>query len=156
MSGIAPFCPLVSDHGLMNPSEHRFAALQMRLVVTADDYDEAVRFFRDVLGLPEEMSVEGPDGAHVTILAAGRATLEIANAAQKRYIDAVEVGRDVAPKFRVAFEVADTAAMTARLVDGGAELIAPPVVTPWRSLNARLSAPGGVQITLFQEPPTDG
>jgi catechol 2,3-dioxygenase-like lactoylglutathione lyase family enzyme len=146
---------MVPDHGLMDPSEHRRAALQMRLVVTADDYEDAVRFFRDVLGLPEEMSVEGPDGAHVTILAAGRATLEIANPAQNRYIDAVEVGRDVAPKFRVAFEVADTAGMTARLVEGGAELIAPPVVTPWRSLNARLSAPGGVQITLFQEPRPD-
>jgi hypothetical protein len=30
------------------------AVLQMRLVVEAEDYDEAVRFFRDVLGLREE------------------------------------------------------------------------------------------------------
>ena len=34
--------------------------LQMRLVVEADDYDEAVRFFRDVLGLREEGSFSGP------------------------------------------------------------------------------------------------
>jgi len=83
--------------------------LQMRLVVETDDYDEAIRFYRDVLGLREELSVEGPDGAHVTILDAGRATLELANPAQVRFIDQVEVGRTgVAPRLRLAFEVADS------------------------------------------------
>jgi predicted enzyme related to lactoylglutathione lyase len=127
------------------------SVLQMRLVVEAEDYDEAVRFYRDVLGLPEELAVAGPDGAQVTILAAGRATLELANPAQKRYIDQVEVGRQVAPKFRVAFEVADAEEATARLTDAGAELIARPTATPWGSLNSRLSAPAGMQITLFEE-----
>lgn len=125
--------------------------LQMRLVVEADDYEEAVRFYRDVLGLPEELAVSGPEGAQVTILEAGRATLELANPAQKRYIDEVEVGRQVAPRVRVAFEVADAADATRRLVDAGAELIAPPIETPWRSLNARLDAAAGLQLTLFQE-----
>lgn len=125
--------------------------VQMRLVVEADDYEAAVRFYRDVLGLPEELAVEGPDGAHVTILDAGRATLEIANPAQKRFIDEVEVGRQVAPKLRVAFEVTDSTEAAERLVEAGAEPIAPPTETPWRSLNARLAAPAGLQITLFQE-----
>ena len=66
-------------------------------------------------------------------------------------IDEVEVGRQVAPPMRVAFEVADTSAATDRLVEAGAELIAPPVETPWRSLNSRLTAPAGLQITLFEE-----
>ena len=123
----------------------------MRLVVEADDYDEAVRFYRDVLGLREEAAIAGGGGAHVTILDAGRATLELANPAQKRMIDEVEVGRQVAPRLRLAFEVTDAAAATARLVDAGAELIAAPVETPWRSLNSRLAAPAGLQITLFQE-----
>lgn len=124
---------------------------QLRLVVEAEDYQEAVAFYRDVLGLPQLEAYEGGDGAHVTILDAGRATLELANPAQKRMIDAVEVGRDVAGKYRVAFEVEDTAARTDRLVEGGAQLVAAPVETPWRSLNARLEAPAGLQITLFQE-----
>lgn len=123
----------------------------MRLVVEAEDYDEAVRFYRDVLGLAEELAVAGSDGAQVTILSAGRATLEIANPRQKRYIDAVEVGRDVAPRFRIAFQVDDSARATERLVYAGATLIAPPTETPWRSLNSRLSAPAGIQLTLFQE-----
>lgn len=125
--------------------------VQMRLVVEAEDYDAAVTFYRDVLGLAEEAAIAGPDGAHVTILQAGRATLEIANPAQKRYIDQVEVGRPVAPKMRVAFEVADGGAVTDQLVEAGAELVAPPTETPWRSLNSRLNAPAGLQITLFQE-----
>ena len=125
--------------------------LQMRLVVEADDYDRALAFYRDALGLPEELAVAGDDGARVTILAAGRATLELANPAQKRFIDEVEVGRQVAPRLRVAFEVVDADAMTDALVDAGAELVAPPTETPWRSRNARLDAPAGLQITLFEE-----
>ena len=126
-------------------------ALQMRLVVEADDYDAAVAFYRDVLGAVQEEAIEGGDGAKVTILDVGRATLEIANPAQVAMIDEVEVGRRVAPRLRVAFEVADTEAVTGDLVEGGAELIAAPTVTPWRSLNARLSAPADLQITVFQE-----
>jgi catechol 2,3-dioxygenase-like lactoylglutathione lyase family enzyme len=125
--------------------------LQLRLVVEADDYDEALRFYRDVLGLPEQEAYEGDGGARVAILDAGRATLELANPAQKRMIDEVEVGRQVAPRLRVAFEVGDASGVTDRLVGAGAELIASPRETPWRSLNARLDAPAGLQITLFEE-----
>jgi predicted enzyme related to lactoylglutathione lyase len=120
-------------------------------VVEAPDYDAALAFYRDVLGLPMEAAFAGPDGAQVAILQAGRATLELANPAQKRYIDAVEVGRDVAPRMRVAFEVADSDGVTRRLVEGGATLVAEPTETPWRSLNARLDAPAGLHITVFQE-----
>ena len=126
----------------------------MRLVVEADDYDQALTFYRDILGLPEELAVSGPDGARVTILDAGRATLELANPAQKRYIDEVEVGRPVAPRLRVAFEVADASVAADRLVAAGAQLIAAPTVTPWGSRNARLEAPAGLQLTLFQEADT--
>ena len=124
---------------------------QMRLVVEAEDYEEAVAFYRGVLGLPVELSLAGPDGAHVTIFEAGRATLELANPAQRRYIDSVEVGKDVAPKHRLAFEVDDVGTVASALVDAGASLVAPPTETPWRSLNARLEAPAGLQLTLFEE-----
>jgi predicted enzyme related to lactoylglutathione lyase len=124
---------------------------QLRLVVEAEDYDEAVRFYRDVLGLPVEGAYEAGGGAHVTILDAGRATLEIANPAQKRYIDEVEVGRQVAPRMRVAFEVDDGEGVTRRLAEAGATVVAPPTETPWRSLNARLDAPAGLHLTVFQE-----
>jgi predicted enzyme related to lactoylglutathione lyase len=119
--------------------------------VETDDYEEAVAFYRDLLGLPEQEAYEAEGGARVVILDAGRATLELANPAQKRMIDEVEVGRQVAPRLRVAFEVEDSAATTASLVGAGATLVAPPTETPWRSLNSRLDAPAGLHITLFQE-----
>lgn len=125
--------------------------LQMRLVVEAADYDEAVTFYRDVLGAREELVVHGEAGEKVTILDVGRATLELSNPAQVAMIDDVEVGRRVAPRLRVAFEVADVDGTATTLIAAGAELIAPPTRTPWDSLNARLAAPAGLQLTLFQE-----
>ncbi|MFI9847450.1 VOC family protein [Nonomuraea sp. NPDC051941] len=124
---------------------------QLRLVVEAEDYEAALAFYRDVLGLPEQAAFSGGDGARVAILDAGRATLEIANPAQKKMIDEVEVGRQVAPKLRVAFEVDDARGTTERLVAAGAMEVAPPTVTPWESLNARLDAPAGLHITVFEE-----
>ncbi|HEY4331258.1 MAG TPA: VOC family protein [Ilumatobacteraceae bacterium] len=132
---------------------------QLRLVVEAEDFDAAVAFYRDALGLAEQAAFRGDGDARVIILDAGRATLELANPAQKRMIDDVEVGRQVSPRIRVAFEVDDSAATTERLHSAGATVVGPPVETPWRSLNARLDAPAGLQITLFQElgpRPADG
>lgn len=123
---------------------------ELRLVVTVEDYEEAVAFYRDVLGLSEREAFESEDG-RVTILEAGRATLEIADPKQADFIDEVEVGRRVAGKFRVAFEVDDSAATTTKLSAAGATVVAEPTRTPWNSLNARLEAPGGIQLTLFTE-----
>ena len=123
---------------------------QMRLVVTADDYDDALRFYRDALGLPE-LGAFTVEGGRVTILDAGRATLELTDPVHAAYIDRVEVGERVAGHVRVAFEVEDASVATTRLAAAGARVIAPPVVTPWRSLNARLEGPAGLQLTLFEE-----
>jgi predicted enzyme related to lactoylglutathione lyase len=130
---------------------HHSPVRQLRIVVEAEDYEEALTFFRDVLGLPEEESYAGDGGAKVAILDAGRATLELSNPAQVRMIDAVETDGVKSPKIRLAFEVDDSRAVTDRLVEGGGKLLAGPRETPWRSLNARLAAPAGLQITLFQE-----
>ena len=125
---------------------------QLRLVVAVPDYDEAVRFYRDGLGLVQEEQYDADGGARVMILGAGRATLELSNPAQIDYIDTVETGRTgVSPHYRVAFEVDDCAAVTDRLTAAGAELVAPPTRTPWDSLNARLQGPADVQLTVFTE-----
>lgn len=124
---------------------------QLRLVVEAEDYDAALTFYRDVLGLPEQEAYQGEDDARVTILDAGRATLELSNPAQVRMIDRVEADGRPSLKLRVAFEVDDAAAATRQAVAGGAALVAEPRETPWRSLNSRLNGPAGLQLTLFQE-----
>jgi predicted enzyme related to lactoylglutathione lyase len=127
------------------------AVRQLRFVITVDDHDDVVGFFRDALGMEIDEANEGPGEARVTILDAGRATLEVINRAQADYIDEVEVGRRVAGTIRLALEVADVAADTRRGTEHGAVEIAPPTVTPWNSRNARLEAPGGIHLTLFQE-----
>jgi uncharacterized integral membrane protein (TIGR00697 family) len=134
------------------PAQSGTGVRQMRLVVAVDDYDAAVRFYRDELGLVPEETYDGDHGAKVMILGAGRATLELSNRPQIDLIDTVEVGRTaVSGKYRVAFEVDDSAAVTDRLTAAGAQLIAPPIVTPWKSLNARLQGPADIQLTIFTE-----
>ncbi len=123
--------------------------LEMRLVVTTSDYEAALAFYRDTLGMPELATFDTED-ARVSILDAGRATLELANPAHAAYVDDVEVGRRVAGHIRVALQVADAAASTDRALSAGAELIKRPTETPWRSLNARLNGPAGLQLTLFE------
>ena len=123
---------------------------QLRLVVTADDFEAALAFYRDALGMPEAESVSSP-GGRIAILDAGRATLEITDLPHAEYIDEVEVGRRVAGHIRVALEVEDSTAATEAAEGAGAAVLAPPTVTPWNSLNSRLEGPAGLQLTLFQE-----
>jgi catechol 2,3-dioxygenase-like lactoylglutathione lyase family enzyme len=122
---------------------------ELRVAVTAEDYEEALRFYRDVLGLREVAAFSGR--GRVTILEAGRATLELLEPEHAEFVDEVEVGRRVAGHVRLAFEVDDAAGATRRLEGAGARVLAEPRETPWRSLNARLEAPAGLQLTLFQE-----
>ena len=128
---------------------------QLRLIVETEDFDAALRFYRDALGLPVEAAYEGDGDARVAILRIPSATLEIANPAQVRMIDEVEVGHPASRRstlsIRVAFEVPDAAATTNQLEAAGATVVGSPTLTPWNSLNARLEAPGGLQITAFQE-----
>jgi len=125
---------------------------ELRLVVTAADYEQALRFYRDVLGLPERAAYSSP-GGRVTILEAGRATLELADPAHAGYIDEVEVGRRVAGHIRVAFQVSDAASATGTLAAACAQVLAEPTPTPWNSLNSRLQGPAGLQLTLFSDLP---
>lgn len=121
---------------------------ELRLVVTAQDYDAAVAFFRDAVGLAELADFSGEHG-RVVLLDAGRATLEIVDPDQASYIDEVEVGHRVAGSLRVALGVSDAEAAGTDLADAGATVVAPPTRTPWGSTNTRLDTPGGLHVTLF-------
>jgi AcrR family transcriptional regulator/catechol 2,3-dioxygenase-like lactoylglutathione lyase family enzyme len=127
------------------------AVRQLRVVVQAPDFDATLAFYRDVVGMPQAEAYEADGGARVAILDAGRATLELANLAQVAFIDGVETDGGSSDRIRVALEVDDTVTAAARLADAGAEVEASASETPWRSVNARLRAPGDLQVTLFQE-----
>jgi catechol 2,3-dioxygenase-like lactoylglutathione lyase family enzyme len=124
---------------------------ELRLVLTVDDFAHATTFFRDALGLQQVASWEN-DGGHGVLLDAGRATLEIFDQAQAHAIDNIEVGRRVAGQVRVAFQTSDSEAAAKRLAAAGAEILAGPLITPWRDRNVRLLGPEGIQLTLFTPP----
>jgi lactoylglutathione lyase len=121
---------------------------ELRVALTVADYQEARRFYQDVLGLPvlEEWDQSSGSGA---VLDAGRATLELLSTTQAELVDQVEVGERVAGPVRLALEVDDSAATAEALVAAGGDLLGGPVVTPWSHRNARLRAPDGMQLTLF-------
>lgn len=123
-------------------------ARELRVAVTVHDYEAARRFFRDVLGLTEIESWDASPGRG-TVLAAGRATLELLDEAEAARVDDLEVGRRVAGTIRLALEVEDSAATTARLEAAGSTVLAPAKPMPWGHRNARVQAPEGVQLTLF-------
>lgn len=55
------------------------------------------------------------------------------------------------PTLRLALEVNDTEQAVAEAAEHGAELIAPPTRTPFRTLNARIQGSAGSQVTFFQQ-----
>lgn len=122
---------------------------ELRVALTVEDFDEALRFYCDALGL-EQMADWSSENGRVVLLEAGRGTLELLDERQAALIDDVEAGKRVSGAVRLAVEVADSEETARRLVDAGAEEVAPPVTTPWGDRNARVRAPNGMQLTLFR------
>jgi methylmalonyl-CoA/ethylmalonyl-CoA epimerase len=125
--------------------------VELRIALTVPDFDQAVAFYRDTLGLEQLADWSGEDG-RVILLEAGRATLELFDERQAESVDRIEAGRRVSGPVRFAISVDDVDATADRLVAAGAEAMAPPVVPPWGGRNARLRTPDGMQLTLFSEP----
>lgn len=123
---------------------------QLRLIIQVDDFDDAVHFYRDVLGMPEQPAFAGSGDDRVAILSAGTATIELATPRHIRAIDDIE-GAPHGTDTRLALEVSNTHAAVTAARAAGAHLIASPVSTPFRTINARVAGPGGWQVTFFQE-----
>ena len=121
---------------------------ELRIALTVPDFDRAVSFYRDSLGLAQLEDWSSENG-RVVLLDAGRATLELLDEAQAELVDQIEVGERVSGTVRLAVEVPDCEALAADLVSAGAGQVAPPVMTPWGDRNARVVAPDGMQLTLF-------
>ena len=125
--------------------------MEFRVVLTVPNFDEAVAFYRDALGLEQLADWSGEDG-RVILLDAGHATLELFDARQAESVDRIEAGQRVSGPVRLAVEVTDLDETLERLTASGAEPVTPPVVPPWGGRNARVRTPDGMQLTLFSEP----
>ncbi|MFN8378584.1 MAG: VOC family protein [Anaerolineae bacterium] len=121
---------------------------QLRIALTVEEYEAAVAFYRDGLGLSEEAIWTSHGRA--MMLGAGHATLELFDERQATSVDEIEVGERVSGPVRLAFEVSDLDEALARALAHGAVVVHEPVVTPWGDRNARVQSPNGMQITLFQ------
>lgn len=122
--------------------------LELRVALTAQDYNQIFSFYSEGLGIdPAELWT---DTGNAAIFEMGRATLEIFDEEHASTVDQIETGRCTSGQIRFALQVPDVEAAVKRLVAKGATLIHEPVMTPWGDYNARLQAPDGLQITLFQ------
>jgi lactoylglutathione lyase len=121
---------------------------ELRLAFTVKDFDQALAFYRDALGM-EQLADWSSEAGRVVALDAGRAVLELLDEAQAGVVDEIEAGRRVSGTVRFALQVADSEATARRLAEAGAAPVAPPVMTPWGDRNARVEAPDGMQLTLF-------
>ncbi len=119
-----------------------------RIALTTDDFDRAVTFYHDGLGLdPRALWTENGRGQ---LFWAGEATLEIFDPDYAASVDQIEAGERVSGQIRFAFEVPDIYEALTQALKNGATLVHGPVLTPWQDLNVRLRSPEGLQITLFQ------
>ena len=62
---------------------------ELRVALTVEDFDRAVAFYRDALGLEQIADWSSATG-RVVVLEAGRATLELFDGAQAESVDAIE------------------------------------------------------------------
>ena len=123
--------------------------LQLRVALTTQDYERLTRFYCQGLGI-EPAAVWTNQQGHGMMLEMGQATLEIFDEVYAASVDEIETGTRTSGAIRFAIEVPDLQAAIEQLVANGATLLHEPVVTPWGDYNARLQAPDGMQITLFQ------
>jgi methylmalonyl-CoA/ethylmalonyl-CoA epimerase len=124
------------------------AVKEFRVALTVADFDRAVAFYRDALGL-EQLADWSSDDGRVILLDGGHATLELLDERQAALIDSVEAGARVSGGVRLALEVEDSEAVARELTAAGAAAVAPPVTAPWGDRNARVETPDGLQLTLF-------
>jgi lactoylglutathione lyase len=122
---------------------------ELRIALTVDDFDKAVMFYRDTLGLGLVESWNNPDGRGV-ILSVKSATLELFDKAQAETVDTIEAGKRVSGQIRFALHVDDVEKISGELKKAGATIVNTPVQTPWGDTNQRLQTPDGLQLTLFQ------
>jgi NAD(P)-dependent dehydrogenase (short-subunit alcohol dehydrogenase family) len=137
-----------SAEGGAPPMDHEPGVRELRVALTVPDFERAVALYRDGLALPVVKKWGDDDGRGI-VLAAGRATLELLDAADAAHTDAVEAGRLVSAPVRLALEVPDVAKAAANLESHGAIALREPVHTTWGNHTQRVQTPEGMQLSLY-------
>jgi catechol 2,3-dioxygenase-like lactoylglutathione lyase family enzyme len=135
----------------MSTPNPNYPIFELRVALTVSDFERSVKFYCEGLGI-EPAAIWNNDGGQALMLNMGNATLEVFDERQAEVIDQLEVGKRVSGPIRFALRVPDLKSAMERLLEHGATLVHPPVLTPWGDYNVRLQDPDGMQITLFQAP----
>lgn len=122
---------------------------ELRFAFTFDNYDAALRLFRDVLGL-EPVEVLDAQGGRGIILQVPAATLELFDREHGAFIDDVEVGHGLDQCVRIAVRVDDLEEADQAVTGAGPRPEAEPVDPPWGDRNRRYQTADGLQLTLFE------
>ena len=133
----------------MSTPKQNHPVFELRVAFTASDYERSMKFYSDGLGI-EPSALWSNGGGRALILDMGKATLELFDEIQAGTIDQIEAEQRVSGQVRFALQVPNLKAAMDRLLDHGATLVHPPIITPWGDYNVRLQDPDGMQITLFQ------
>jgi catechol 2,3-dioxygenase-like lactoylglutathione lyase family enzyme len=124
---------------------------EMRLIIECADWDQAIAFYRDALGLRQIQGYQGDTEAQM-ILDVGRATIELVHPELPK-IDSgksAELSAPPVPKVRLAFRTSRAQAVIERLEEVGAERVEGPKLNSSETLNVRLTAPDHMPITVFR------
>ena len=122
---------------------------ELRIILTVDNLDEIIRFYRDVAGLQVSKEWNDADG-HGIILEAGRASLELIDKKDAASIDEIEVGKRIAGPVRLALNIGENIKdVSKKFITGGAIALADVKQAPWSKVR-RLQDPAGMQFTLFE------
>lgn len=122
---------------------------ELRIILTVENLDAIIRFYRDAAGLETSKDWDEPTGKGI-ILDAGRASLELIDKKHADRIDDIEVGSRVAGPVRLALNVGeDIETAAAQLEHAGATRLASIKQAPWSKV-VRMQDPAGMQFTLFE------
>jgi len=104
------------------------SVLELRIAFTAKDFERAVKFYCDGLGI-EPAAIWNNGGGRALVLDMRQATLELFDEAQAETIDSLEAGKRISGQIRFALQVPDLHAAMDKLLAHGATLVHPPVMT---------------------------
>jgi predicted enzyme related to lactoylglutathione lyase len=122
---------------------------ELRIILTVDNLDEIIQFYRDVAGLPVSKEWHEISGNGI-ILEAGKASLELIDNKHAARIDEIEVGKRIAGSVRLALNIGENIEdASEKLIAGGAAGLADIKQAPWSKV-VRLQDPSGMQLTLFE------
>lgn len=123
---------------------------ELRLILTVDNLDEIIDFYKNQVELKESLSWNQVTGRGI-ILEAGKASLELIDRNHKNFIDKMEVGKEgVSGDVRIALNFGNEIQNKANhLLENGAKKLGELVKAPWSNV-MRIEDPSGMQITLFE------